>query len=489
MRRTSASRSKKPDLKADPRAGAVTLAYAHDVEVSHSWHESIVGLIAHDLSNEGRLLRGGWIAMRCGTDGLVAARNKTVEQFLGDERADWLLWTDTDMGFAPDSVDRLMEAADPVERPMVGGLCFAQREKAPDAMGGYRTTSAPTIFDWVKLETGARGFQGRATYPINALIPCAGTGSAFLLIHRSVFEKVHAQEGAHWYDRVSNPTTGNQLISEDLSFCLRAGAVGVRLFVHTGVRTTHHKSFWLAEADYWHHAVAPPAVEGVDVLVPVMRRPQNAEPFMRSLRASTGLAHAYAVCDLDDEETLGAWQAAGASVVRAAMRVPPGPGTFAEKVNLGFRHTTQPWAFICGDDVRFHAGWLDHAQATAGDRYHVIGTNDLTNKRVTSGEHATHLLMRRSYVEEQGGSWDGPGVLAHEGYGHWFVDDEIVLAAKQRNAWAMALGSIVEHLHPIFGKAEDDDVYRLGQTRAKKDQAHFKERLYQARARAAKEKA
>lgn len=442
--------------------------------------------------------------MRCGTDGLVAARNRTAQQFLDDARADWLLWTDTDMGFAADSVDRLMEAADPVTRPMVGGLCFAQREKAPDSMGGYRTTSTPTIFDWVKLESGARGFQGRATYPINALIPCAGTGSAFLLIHRSVFEKIREKEGDHWYDRVSNPTTGNQLISEDLSFCLRAGAVGVPLFVHTGVRTTHHKSFWLAEADYWHHAVAPPAPDGVDVLVPVMRRPQNAEPFMRALRASTGLATVWAVCDATDDETRNAWTAAGARVVSIAVAggrvwtplegalMPEGPflpGTFAQKVNAGFKATSQPWVFVCGDDVRFHAGWLDHAEATAGDRYHVIGTNDLSNARVVSGEHSTHLLMRRSYVEEQGGSWDGPGVLAHEGYGHWFVDDEIVLAAKQHNAWAMALGSIVEHLHPIFGKAEDDDVYRLGQARAKKDQAHFKERFHHARVARAKEQA
>jgi hypothetical protein len=153
------------------------------------------------------------------------------------------------------------------------------------------------------------------------------------------------------------------------------------------------------------------------------------------------------------------------------------PGTFAEKVNHGYAKTAEPWLFLVGDDVRFHPGWLDHAQAVAGDQFHVIGTNDLGNPRVTSGEHATHLLVRRSYVDEFGASWDGPGVVAHEGYRHWFVDDEIVAAAKQRGVWAMALASSVEHLHPNWGKAEPDEVYELGASRAQADRKTFKARL------------
>jgi hypothetical protein len=106
----------------------------------------------------------------------------------------------------------------------------------------------------------------------------------------------------------------------------------------------------------------------------------------------------------------------------------------------------------------------------------VIGTNDLGNPRVTSGEHATHLLVRRSYVDDMGSSWDGPKVVAHEGYGHWFVDDELVTAAKQRGVWAMALGSLVEHLHPAWGKANDDDVYELGESHATTDRETFEAR-------------
>lgn len=450
---------------------AVTIAYVHSNEVAHSWHMSLFELVAWDMAHEARVLRGGWLAMRYGTDGLPAARNDAVEQFLETKDSEWLLWVDTDMGFAPDTVDRLMAVADPVERPIVGALCFAQRELTSDSMGGYRCAPRPTIFDWVEKD-GQQGFQGRTVYPINGLVRCAGTGSACILIHRSVFERIRNEHGPIWYKRAVNRTTG-QLVGEDLSFCMRAVAAGVPIYVHTGVRTTHLKNVWLQEQDYWTHAAPPSATERVAVVVPVMQRPNNAKPFMTSLRASTGLATVYAIADPGDTDTIDAWKSEQAIVITTTGE---SPGTFAEKVNIGYRGTDHPWLFITGDDVRFQPGWLDHAQAIAGTDHHVIGTNDLANPRVMAGEHATHLLIRRAYVEDQGASWDGPDVVAHEGYGHWYVDDEIVLAAKQRGVWAMALGAHVEHRHPLFGKGENDHVYQLGQSRAPHDVKTFKAR-------------
>jgi glycosyltransferase involved in cell wall biosynthesis len=454
-------------------ADAVTVAYVHPNEVTQSWQQSLMGLIGWDLAHEGHVARGGWLAIRCyGSDGIAAARNTAVAQFLAEKDADWLFWIDTDMGFTPDTVDRLLAVADPVERPIVGGLCFAQKQTTADGKGGFRTSLVPTIYDWTHVgeETG---FLSRREYPINSVVRAAGTGSACVLIHRSVLQRIADESGPVWYDRVPNPTAGGRLIGEDLSFCLRAGAMDIPIFVHTGVKTTHFKPAWLCEEDYWRQMSAPPATEPTAVIVPVMKRPQNAEPFMASLRASTGLATVYAIAGPDDDETVAAWTQAGATVVQDI----PAVNTFAEKVNVGYAHTEEPWLFIVGDDVRFHAGWLDHAQAVAGDQFHVIGTNDLTNARVIAGDHATHMLIRRSYIDEQGASWDGPKVVCHEGYRHWFVDDEIVTAAKQRRVWAMALGSLVEHLHPMAGKADTDPVYELGESHSKQDFARFRHRI------------
>jgi hypothetical protein len=322
------------------------------------------------------------------------------------------------------------------------------------------------MFKWVP----EMGTVGIADYPVNALVDVAATGSACILIHRSVFEAIREEYGDTWYDRVPNPYVG-ELHGEDISFCLRAGALGFPVHVHTGIRTTHLKHIWLSDVDYWNYRPAPPASERTAVIVPVLDRPQNAEPFMASLRASTGLADVYAVIGPDDTVSLDAWQAQGAKVLEASGE------SFAVKVNEAFRATTEPFVFVTGDDVRFYPGWLDHAQHVAElHQAHVIGTNDLGNPRVVSGDHGTYLLIRRSYVDEQGASWDGLGAVCHEGYGHWYVDDEIVTAAKQRGVWASALGSVVEHLHPLWGKAEDDDTYRKGQASQAADYRLFRKR-------------
>lgn len=505
---------------------AVTVAYVHPNEITHSWQQSLLGLLQHDLSNHARVARGGWLAVRCyGSDGIAGARETAVAQFLAEKDADWLFWIDTDMGFAPDTVDRLLEVADPVERPIVGALCFAQKQHGPDGLGGWHTSLVPTIYDWTTVESGESGFLSRADYPVNTLVRCAGTGSACILIHRSVLERM-VEQFKTCYTRVPNPTAGGRLLGEDLSFCMRAGAMSLPVFVHTGVRTTHFKPSWLSEQDFWRRVRPEPADEHVAVIVPVMKRPQNAGPFMRSLRASTGLARVFAVADADDTDTAKAWCAAGAEVL--VMPEADRAGTFAEKANYGYRCITSAptklvslrsaaseeagaafmeqfeeqlasapypvvlapppaavhdgalpkWLFIVGDDVQFHAGWLDHAQHTAkATGADVVGTNDLGNPRVISGEHATHLLISLAYIEQQGASWDGPGVVCHEGYRHWYVDDEIVTAAKQRGVWASSLGSIVEHMHPLFGKADDDEVYRIGQRRSGRDAAVFRDRL------------
>jgi hypothetical protein len=448
---------------------AVAVAYVNQNQVASSWHHSMIELIGYDLANAGRLMRGGYIAIRYGTDGLPEARNKAVEEFLARDGVDWLLWLDADMGFAPDTIDQLLAVAHPTQRPIVGALCFTQRETHPDGAGGWRCTPTPTVFDWMH-EGDKQGFAVRWDYPRDALVRCAGTGSACVLIHRSVFEQMFGKYGRSWYDRSFNPTM-KALTSEDLSFCMRAVSLGIPVHVHTGVKTTHAKTLWLSEEDYLDTRAPAPATAECAVVVPVLHRPQNAEPFMRSLRATTGLATACAVHSEDDHDTAQAWRAAGAEMVHSGHAE-----TFAEKVNLGLRRTTEPWLFLVGDDVRFHPGWLDHAQQTAGDRYHVVGTNDLFNPRVTGGEHATHLLIRRKYIDGMGASWDGPGVVAHEGYRHWYVDDEIVTAAKQRGVWAPALRSKVEHLHPLAGKANTDEVYELGARHADEDRALFEQR-------------
>ncbi len=301
---------------------------------------------------------------------------------------------------------------------------------------------------------------------------CAATGAALLLIHRTVLEKIAVKWGEVWFDRMKHPKA-KKVWGEDTSFCMRAGLLDIPVCVHAGVQSSHSKVIMVTQDIYMSEVGAAPATEEVAVIVPVMKRPQNAEPFMRSLRASTGLATVYAVANPDDEETVKAWDTAGATVLLVDG------SSFPVKANYGYLHTDEPWIFLCGDDVRFRSGWLDHAQQTAHiHKADLIATNDFGNPRVIAGQHATHPLIRRSYVEEQGASWDGPGVLVHEGYEHNFCDDEWTTVAKQRGVFAASLGSIVEHRHPLWDDTvEEDAVYRKGKAHTQKDSRLFKGRL------------
>lgn len=262
-----------PDDIDSDAGNAVTVAYVNGNEVAYPWHHSMVELIGYDLANHGRLMRGGYVAVRHGTDGLTEARNTAVREFLLERTGDWLFWIDTDMGFAADTIDRLVAVADPVDRPVVGALAFSQREMAQDGLGGWRCTATPTIFDWAQVNVHdtkvvdgqtqrvkvgeQQGFAVRWDYPPNTVVRCAGTGSACILIHRSALERVGDKYGT-WYERIPNISTG-QLISEDLSFCVRLGTLDIPLHVHTGVQTTHQKLLWLSEEDYWRQrAVDPP---------------------------------------------------------------------------------------------------------------------------------------------------------------------------------------------------------------------------------------
>lgn len=213
-------------------------------------------LVAYDAANDARIVStGGPFMISCDAGGLPEARNQAVQRFLDETDHEWLWFIDTDMGFLPDTVDRLVAAADPAERPVVGGLCFGLREVVYDGYGGRRCMPVPTLYVPTRTKDGVVGFTNRWTYPDNTVLQVGATGAACLLIHRGAVEKMRAEHGDRWFDRVRY--SDGQAISEDLSFCARLMQQGTKCFVHTGVKTTHHKQFWVSEQDY-----TPPRVEG-----------------------------------------------------------------------------------------------------------------------------------------------------------------------------------------------------------------------------------
>lgn len=241
--------------------GTVQIAYLHSGQVSHSWHLSLMNLVAYDKSVGQNVIHNAPFAVSCsGPNSLVEGRNLAVTHFLDKTDAEWLFFVDTDMGFTPDSLEALLLAADPMKRPVVGGLCFALKHLGSDGRGGFHVRPVPTLFMFAKNDKQGFGFANRFKYPPDALVQVAGTGAAFLLIHRDVLEAIRTMEDDDRFFDFVQYGDGTQ-VSEDLSFCWRLAELKIPVFVHTGVKTTHHKMLWLTDTLYTQPETEPMATQ------------------------------------------------------------------------------------------------------------------------------------------------------------------------------------------------------------------------------------
>lgn len=194
------------------------------------------------------------------------------------------------------------------------------------------------------------------------------------------------------------------------------------------------------------------------VVCPVLGRPHRIVPFLQSLEASQrevllGVMFVVSHSDRAERRMLERVQAP-----HCVVPWEPDRGDFARKTNWGMQSSEYEWLFSAGDDLAFGHGWADEALAVAektGKRF--IATNDLHNPLVKRGQHATHPLVHRSYVEL--GTIDEPGKLYHEGYDHQCVDVEATETAMMRREFAFAARSRVEHLHFLWRKSERDPTY------------------------------
>lgn len=238
-------------------AGKVTVAYVHEpTTVGYNWHRSYLKLVMHEMGRDDPSIEGE-LPVKYPTGGLVEARNTAVERFLESDD-DWLFWIDTDMGFDGDIVERLLAVADPVDRPVIGALCFTRREVDNDGQSGKLIVPHPTIYLWAETP-GGNGFVPFDDYPRNGeLVKCSATGSAAVLIHRSVFDRI----GGNWYGLVASPIEGVPF-SEDMSFCVRCAQHDIPIYVHTGVKTNHLKEVWLSEEFFDVYGAARPLVPWV----------------------------------------------------------------------------------------------------------------------------------------------------------------------------------------------------------------------------------
>jgi hypothetical protein len=217
----------------------------------------------------------------------------------------------------------------------------------------------------------------------------------------------------------------------------------------------------------------PYSYQDLVILVPVLGRPNHIRPLLSSIERSTPGSRVLFLASPGDNVVIDTIKNAGQDYITVDKKP---LGDYARKINVGYSVTNEPLIFTGASDLKFHPGWFEKACTYFDDpKIGVVGTNDLGNPLVTSGKHATHFLVKRSYGDDFG-TIDGPGAILAEVYEHEFVDNELIATAKFRDMYVMALDSHVEHMHPHWNKGKMDDTYGAQPARVAQGRPVFESR-------------
>lgn len=170
------------------------------------------------------------------------ARNElTIEFYRNPSLGEWLLFVDDDVAdFTVDDIRAITTTG----HHIVGGAYSSPHD-------GIEYIVA---YNWGDGRHGPHTLLDLTLDDLDAMppepTPIAAIGTGFLAIHRSVLEAFphYYDPPQPWFaeltilppDASSDITTGIHL-GEDLTFCLRANALGIPVHIHPAIRLTHYK--------------------------------------------------------------------------------------------------------------------------------------------------------------------------------------------------------------------------------------------------------
>lgn len=204
------------------------------------------------------------------------------------------------------------------------------------------------------------------------------------------------------------------------------------------------------------------------ILVPSLNRPQRLREVVANIHDNTPEPHRILFCvgeqkskDILDE--LGEWY----------LDDTDDPDKrYVTRMNKLVGHIGDAKTIFFGsDDVVHHTGWLSAAHRIMEQGPSVVVVNDLRNA------NGTQAVIRAEYLAYA--VFDDPGKAFHPGYRHNFADNEMFITAHNRGAYARALNSFVEHLHPLFGQENAlpwDSTYANAQAGWDHDEELFRQR-------------
>lgn len=179
-----------------------------------------------------------------------------------------------------------------------------------------------------------------------------------------------------------------------------------------------------------------------DILIPTFRRANRLPRVIENARACSPGCGVIIIGEASDPDTRAAALATGAKYCDNQ-----GPASYAGAINTGAAHSEADWIFTGADDLEFTPGWFARcAQSMQDIAVDVIGTNDGDWPATATGASASHMLVRRQYIDQRGGAADAVrGQVLHDGYGHYCVEQELVFTAQARGRYAHCADAMVLH--------------------------------------------
>jgi hypothetical protein len=181
--------------------------------------------------------------IRSGGNQIARQRQRVIEFWHESNKSDWLLWVDSDVVISPEKFKLLWDNKDATERPLVSGVYFTTDNPEEPLM-----VPMPTIFNFTNKGDGTFGLSRIHPMPKNQLIKADAAGFGFILMHRSVVDKVKqvAPDGQMFMEM----GRGSKFIGEDIFFFALCDQVEVPLYCHTGATVPHMKRFSFDEHYY-----------------------------------------------------------------------------------------------------------------------------------------------------------------------------------------------------------------------------------------------
>ena len=181
-------------------------------------------------------------AIRSQGNQIARQRQKVIEFWYQENKSDWLLWLDSDIVASPEKFLKLWEKKDAVSKPLLTGVYFTSSNPEEPLM-----VPTPTVYQFIE-DPERVVIKPIHPLPENAFIKVGAAGMGFVLMHRSVVDKI--KEVMPDAPMFADGGLGNDFIGVDIWFFALCDKVGVPVWCDTSATVPHMKRFSFDEHYY-----------------------------------------------------------------------------------------------------------------------------------------------------------------------------------------------------------------------------------------------